>query len=260
MIVLLGGILAALVITYLVIANTRNILIGPKDTRSEDENSILEIIGAQGEALVKEQLDKLPKEYIVRHNVYIPKDNGQFAQIDHLVFSPYAIFVIETKNYAGKITQKGATKPNHWLRTLPNGTTLEFYDPVLQNTQHIVYLTNFLGCSEDLCCPIVVFTGSAVVEQVDTQMAIRYVTNLNDTILSLQNKILTKKQITQFAQGIDAIVLPPNIAQIHKKNIALSHTPVGTCPKCGNDLVARTGKHGNFIGCSNYPNCKHTQN
>ena len=31
------------------------------------------------------------------------------------------------------------------------------------------------------------------------------------------------------------------------------------CPKCGSNLVKRSGKYGDFLGCSNYPDCKHTQ-
>ena len=31
------------------------------------------------------------------------------------------------------------------------------------------------------------------------------------------------------------------------------------CPKCGNDLVLRTSVYGKFIGCSNYPKCRHTE-
>jgi DNA topoisomerase-1 len=34
---------------------------------------------------------------------------------------------------------------------------------------------------------------------------------------------------------------------------------VGTCPKCGGDLVERKGKTGVFWGCSNYPECRHRQ-
>ena len=32
----------------------------------------------------------------------------------------------------------------------------------------------------------------------------------------------------------------------------------GICPKCGGNLVMRTGKYGTFYGCSNYPKCKFT--
>jgi DNA topoisomerase-1 len=31
------------------------------------------------------------------------------------------------------------------------------------------------------------------------------------------------------------------------------------CPVCGNPLVIRFGRFGKFIGCSDYPNCKHTE-
>ena len=30
-----------------------------------------------------------------------------------------------------------------------------------------------------------------------------------------------------------------------------------SCPKCGHDLVIRTGKFGKFVACSNYPECKY---
>lgn len=32
------------------------------------------------------------------------------------------------------------------------------------------------------------------------------------------------------------------------------------CPRCGAPLVFRRGRYGNFYGCSQYPNCRHTEN
>lgn len=32
------------------------------------------------------------------------------------------------------------------------------------------------------------------------------------------------------------------------------------CPKCNSSLVQRTGKHGQFYGCSSYPKCNFTRN
>lgn len=29
------------------------------------------------------------------------------------------------------------------------------------------------------------------------------------------------------------------------------------CPECGSPLVIRKGKYGEFVACSNYPNCKY---
>ena len=38
--------------------------------------------------------------------------------------------------------------------------------------------------------------------------------------------------------------------------------PVATdrvCPDCGAKLIIRTGRRGPFLGCSKYPECKHTE-
>ena len=32
------------------------------------------------------------------------------------------------------------------------------------------------------------------------------------------------------------------------------------CPKCGGELVKRSGRYGKFFGCSNYPKCRYTRN
>lgn len=34
---------------------------------------------------------------------------------------------------------------------------------------------------------------------------------------------------------------------------------IKTCPDCGEVMVKRKGKYGEFWGCSGYPNCKHTE-
>ncbi len=44
------------------------------------------------------------------------------------------------------------------------------------------------------------------------------------------------------------------IKEAHRKQ----HT-IGTCPKCGEDLIIRTSRRGKrFVGCTGYPNCKNT--
>jgi len=32
------------------------------------------------------------------------------------------------------------------------------------------------------------------------------------------------------------------------------------CPDCGANLVIRSGRRGQFLGCSSYPKCRHTEN
>jgi DNA topoisomerase I len=31
------------------------------------------------------------------------------------------------------------------------------------------------------------------------------------------------------------------------------------CPECGEDLIIKFGRYGKFVGCSNYPTCRHTE-
>jgi len=34
---------------------------------------------------------------------------------------------------------------------------------------------------------------------------------------------------------------------------------VGKCPDCGSDLIKRSGRYGEFIGCSGFPKCRFTK-
>lgn len=60
--------------------------------------------GWRGERAVQNTIrQKLnPLIYVDLHNVTLPTKDGS-TQIDHLIFSPYGLFVLETKNYQGWI-------------------------------------------------------------------------------------------------------------------------------------------------------------
>jgi DNA topoisomerase-1 len=47
---------------------------------------------------------------------------------------------------------------------------------------------------------------------------------------------------------------------IAKIDVSTEPEPVGRdCPLCGNPLFYRVGRYGRFIGCSNFPECRHTE-
>ena len=59
----------------------------------------------------------------------------------------------------------------------------------------------------------------------------------------------------QFAQRLEVAD-----EAIEKVDMRTEPEPVGRdCPKCGNPLVYREGRYGRFIGCSNFPSCRHTE-
>lgn len=67
--------------------------------------------GRYSEKLVNDKLLELPDEYIVFHDLLF-ESNGHSTQIDHIVISPYGVFVIETKGYKGWIL--GGEYSEYW--------------------------------------------------------------------------------------------------------------------------------------------------
>lgn len=72
-------------------------------------------IGKAGERHVARKLSWLPKEYIVLNDIMLKTRYGT-TQIDHVIVSPYGIFVIETKNYKGWIF--GHENSEEWKQSL----------------------------------------------------------------------------------------------------------------------------------------------
>lgn len=50
------------------------------------------------------------------------------------------------------------------------------------------------------------------------------------------------------------------LAEEHMPEVKAEPEEIGrACPECGKPLVTRHGRFGKFIGCSDFPNCKHTE-
>jgi hypothetical protein len=75
--------------------------------------------GQMGEAIVQGILSRLGNEYISLHDVMIQGSSGRTAQIDHIVLSPYGIFVLETKAYSSYV--KGYEDAKNWVQFLKSG-------------------------------------------------------------------------------------------------------------------------------------------
>lgn len=90
-------------------------------------------IGELGEYKINIQLDQLPRECKSLSDLLIPNNKSRtgFSQIDHVVISPYCLFVIETKNYNGEI--KGKRTDQQWSVS----NRFKMYNPLKQNYGHI---------------------------------------------------------------------------------------------------------------------------
>lgn len=99
--------------------------------------------GSSGEQAAFLTLTKdfhIPEKQILR-NLYIPKSNKKFTEIDLLVVSTRGLLVFECKNYAGKIY--GNAKRRLWVQYLGRKKSY-FYNPFMQNRGHVKYLREYL--------------------------------------------------------------------------------------------------------------------
>lgn len=96
--------------------------------------------GELGEYKINIQLDQFPKNYkyisdLMLKNTY---SSTGYSQVDHLIITPYGIFVIETKNYQGTIY--GGKNRKTWL---VNGK-FKIMSPLVQNYGHIQAIKNLI--------------------------------------------------------------------------------------------------------------------
>ena len=233
--------------------------------------------GKRGEKRVISILSKLPEEYTILNDVVFRTEKGT-TQIDHIVVSKYGVFTIETKNYRGEIygddnrlewTQLIITKVTYakkWWKTYTYVTKNHLYNPVKQSKGHAFRIKKLLSDYRHLpIVPIVVFTGDAVLNNVESQYHVIYVKDLLSTIRDYNTIYLTDDD----EQAVIDILESNNVREEvsnrqHVKNLRSAEKKTnatirsGICPKCGGHLVKRKGKYGSFYGCSNYPKCKFT--
>ena len=78
----------------------------------------------------------IPAEAIF-HDLYLPKYNATFSQIDLVVVTEVGIIVFEVKDYSGWIFGNG--RYSQWTQVLAYGKEkYRFYNPIMQNNKHII--------------------------------------------------------------------------------------------------------------------------
>lgn len=112
-----------------------------------------------GEFMVSEHVaNYLSAEYILLNNCTLPDQKDGTTQIDHILISPYGVFIVETKNYTGWIF--GNAHQKQWTQKIYK-KSYKFQNPLHQNYKHIKVLEMVLS---DVVDPqylhsIVVFTA-----------------------------------------------------------------------------------------------------
>lgn len=84
---------------------------------------------------------RLSKEYQHFRKLRLTNDNNESTVIDHLVLSPYGIFVIMVKSYRGRIN--GSESQANWTRDYL-GNSKQFMNPLHQNFKNMQALKQLL--------------------------------------------------------------------------------------------------------------------
>lgn len=209
--------------------------------------------GKRGEKMVERKLNPfISFSYGITLPDYIFLDEKNNShQIDHIEIRKNGIFVIEVKNYIGAIY--GEYNSLKWRQVLNNQVNY-FYNPIKQNNSHIYHLSKLLNNKYKINSIIVFANNNA--DNIDVDNVI----NLEDLkwyISSFNNGVIFSKEVINeiYDSLVDKEAVINNKEHIANINKLQASIKEGICPRCGARLIKRSGKHGIFYGCSNYPKC-----
>lgn len=245
----LGTFVIVFLVTLVVLVIVSAILSTPK------------VKGYLGERKVGKKLVKLAKKYEgkVINDVIIPGENNTTSQIDHILIVSQGIFVIETKNYSGRLY--GDDYVQNWTQVLAYGKVKnKLYNPLKQNATHIYRLKELLSRKVRMESVVVLVSGNTKYinsESVYTLGGLRHLIDKDD------KKELTNNDVEDIYVQINNYKENPIATKKeHIKNIKTARRNINNniCPRCGGELVLRKGPDGSsFFGCSNFPKCKFTK-
>lgn len=178
--------------------------------------------GRIGERRVARRLrDGLGPEYEILNDVYLPSREGETTQIDHIVVSPYGIFVVETKNWTGWIF--GDAESAKWTQSVYRKKS-SFQNPIRQNYKHICELGRNLGIGADYFIGVVAITGDCTFK---TEMpdGVVYSRQASKYIRSFKQEIIKPGQVSEIAQAILEwqASIPESVKAAHVSNLRRRH-------------------------------------
>lgn len=206
-----------------------------------------------------------PETYHTLDNFTLPTDDGT-TQIDHIIVSPYGIFVLETKNWKGWIF--GSEKQSQWTVQIyrsKNGVQ----NPLRQNYKHLKTLATNLEMPSNHFHSLIVFVGDEIFK---TEMPESVVHGARRAIKFIRSKteiLLSEEQVQDVIEAIDSNRLA-NTRQTrrehiqHVEEIKSQKEDESCCPKCGGEMVLKTVSRGarkgnQFWGCQSFPKCRGTR-
>lgn len=210
-----------------------------------------------GELCVKMVIGKnKPGVKYVLNDLKLRISDEKTSQIDHILINKKGIFVIETKNYSGRIY--GQENQLEWTQVLNYGKVKnKLYNPVKQNKTHIYHISNIIGEKLPIHSVIVFVQGNV---QYISANGIYTLQGLKKLVKNGANTLSSEQMASIYGKICEANDRSINKFE-HIRNIDTLKLNVtnNICPRCGKNLIVRHEKNGDFMGCEEYPNCKFTK-
>ncbi len=198
-------------------------------------------------------------EYRHFRKLIIPTSRGT-SEIDHLIISPFGLFVVELKRRSGWIF--GNEKDKFWT-AVHFSDRFRFQNPLHQNYGHLKALEEVLGIGLDKMFAIVVFRGS-----------FEFKTPVPNNVLfdDFASWVVGHKEVLIDPTEVARIVASIKEVRVrgwfagwrHTESVRERYESTEVCPKCNGKLVPRVARRGPvpgscFLGCSNFPRCRYVK-
>jgi len=227
--------------------------------------------GLIGEWYVNQKLKRALdcQQYQLFKNVTLATVDGT-TQIDHVLLSPFGVFVIETKNMQGWIF--GSERQAKWTQQIYKHKS-SFQNPLRQNYKHTETLRDLLALPSESVHSVIIFTARATFKT-DMPVNVCYVNDAISFIQSHQQVCFSESQVAELAIQLSTQKLQAGlkahfqhvkhvkeIVEDKQKSLKVEGTVVipRICPRCESSLVARKNRKTGegFLGCSSYPKCRY---
>ncbi len=162
------------------------------------------------------------------HDLYIPLGNKRFSQIDLVLLTEVGLIVFEVKDYSGWIFGNG--RQQKWTQVLNFGKEKHrFYNPILQNTQHIKHLKSYLGQNIP-CFSIIVFYGNCELKDISFISTNTYIATPNSVLSAIENILKSSAHIMHVPYAVPLLqnaVHNGTSTEIRNKHINNIHDMLG---------------------------------
>lgn len=158
--------------------------------------------------------------YTIFNNVLLNGGTDKSVQIDHIIVGRSGLYLIETKNYKGKIY---ATDEKYWYQQPQNKTApIPFYSPEKQGLYHLYMLKETLGIKDIKHCHLItVFPNETIIEN-NSNSKVFHFKELVGEICSYRGNFFTDAKIKEICEKIStANTLTPQNLKKHIQRLSV---------------------------------------